>query len=554
MNPEVFRARVEGHSTAEAESRADLWPEPGTLPSVSETVPPMPAELLSEPLRGWIVDAAERIGVPIEYVGLPSVVSVGALVGRSVSIRPKRRDDWSLVPTLWGASIGGPGALKSPAIAAATRHLRKLAARARRKFEEQRRAARGDMAERKARIDAAKRAIAAAINAKNAPRDREVAAALGIELDEGPLNREQEAALRAGKLEAAKKDLAELEKTAEPVERRYVTNDATTEKLGELLIQSPRGLLILRDELTGWLHTMEKPGREGDRAFFLEAWEGIGGFDVDRIGRGSIHVPALTLSVYGGIQPDRLAEFFSGAMAAGGEADGLLQRHQLLAWPDDLGEWRNVDRFPDSEAGEHAFRVFERLDTLDATGAYRAKAETDEIPFLRFALDAQELFDEWLTLLMRRVRCEEMQRSPGFAAHLSKFPSLMPKLALLFHLVAVADGSREAGPVPLESARLAAAWCDFLESHARKVYAPELRSGVAAAHRLAEKIRAGAITDRTSVRDVYRREWSGLRTSAAVYAGLDLLAEHGWLRLEAETTGGADRTLIRLNPGIGEAT
>jgi hypothetical protein len=32
-------------------------------------------------------------------------------------------------------------------------------------------------------------------------------------------------------------------------------------------------------------------------------------------------------------------------MADGGEADGLLQRFQLIGWPDDLGEWRLVDRF-----------------------------------------------------------------------------------------------------------------------------------------------------------------------------------------------------------------
>lgn len=518
---EEFYARLEGRAPAQPESPADPWPEPGKPPPASEAVPSMPVELLPNPLRGWIADAAERIGVSNEYVGLPSVVSVGALVGRSVSIRPKRRDDWSLVPTLWGANIGGPGALKSPAIAAATKPLRRLAKREEDVYAAAKVASAAEGEIRKARLDALRKQLAAVVK-------------------------------KGGDIDGLRGELERLHGEQDgPVKKRFVTNDATTEKLGELLIENPRGLLILRDELTGWLHAMEKPGREGDRAFFLESWEGIGGFDVDRVGRGSLHIPALTLSVYGGIQPDRLAEFFSGAMAAGGEADGLLQRHQLLAWPDDLGEWRNVDRFPDSEASEHAFRVFERLDTSEAIGAFAAKAEDGEIPFLRFAFDAQELFDEWLTELMGRVRSEEIQKTPGFAAHLSKFPSLLPKLALLFHLVAVADGSRQAGPVALESTKFAAAWCDLLEGHARKVYAPELRSGVVAAHLLAEKIRAGAIPDRTSVRDVYRREWSGLRTSAAVYAGLDLLAAHGWVRLETEPTGGADRTLIRLNPKLG---
>jgi hypothetical protein len=497
------------------------WSEPKRLPCVAGVTPSMPMDFLPDAMRGWISDTSVRICVPVEYVGLPSVVSVGCLLGRCISIRPKRRDDWSVVSNLWGASIGGPGTLKSPAITAAMKPLRRLSRRAEGEYATAKIAAAVQAEIRKARLDAIRKELAAAMKTGG---DGD---GLRVELE---------------------RLLAEQ---AAPIKKRYVTNDSTTEKLGELLIENPRGLLLLRDELTGWLHAMEKPGRESDRAFFLEAWEGIGAYEVDRIGRGSLCVPSLTLSVYGGIQPDRLASFFSGAMADGGDADGLLQRHQLVAWPDDPGEWRNVDRFPDTKASDRAFRIFERLDVMDAIGDFGAKAENDEIPFVRFADDAQELFDEWRTKHMHQVRSKDLREAPGFASHLAKYPSLLPKLALIFHVVAVADGSRQAGRVALDSARLAAAWCDFLEAHARKVYAPELEAGLAAAHLLAEKIRAGAITDHTSVRDVYRRQWSGLRTSATVYHGLDVLAKHNWLRLDSEQTGGADRNLIRFSPRLG---
>ena len=39
--------------------------------------------------------------------------------------------------------------------------------------------------------------------------------------------------------------------------------------------------------------------------------------------------------------------------------------------------------------------------------------------------------------------------------------------------------------VSLNAAELAAGWCDFLERHARKVYASELYPGIEAAHALA---------------------------------------------------------------------
>lgn len=526
------------------------WSEPKNLPSVTEAVPTMLVKILPEPLAGWISDVADRLSVPVEYVALPAVSAVGSVIGRAASIRPKRRDDWAVVPTLWGANIGGPGALKSPAIEQAMRPIKKLATQARLDFEGRSRAAQGDIAEREARTAAAKKAIDDAVRSKRAPADKELAAAMGIEWKDGTLKPEDEAALRAGALEAAKRKLADLQKepSAEPIQKRYVTNDATTEKLGELLNENPRGLLLVRDELTGWLFSLEKSGREGDRAFFLESWEGIGSFDVDRIGRGSIHVPALTLSVFGGIQPDRLRQFFSGAMANGGELDGLLQRFQLLVWPDDPGVWRLVDRWPDGEAAKRAFAIFERLDGMDAK-AWGAKGEYDEIPFLRFASDAQALYDDWLTKLMHRVRSKELEQTPGFAAHLAKYPSLFPKLALVFHLIGGADG-REPGPVSLEAARLAAAWCAFLEAHARKVYAPELKGNVTAAHALAKKILAGAVVDGVTVREVWRYEWSGLKTSEIVYGALDVLEACHWTRVDTVRTGGAPSPTIRINPKL----
>jgi putative DNA primase/helicase len=498
------------------------WPEPVDLPPITDPVPTLPPELLPVPLRGWLIDIADRLSIPLEFVTLPAVSAAASVTGRTVAIRPKLCDDWTVVPTLWGADVGGPGTLKSPAVSEATRPLNRLAAKARDDF-------------RLRRAEAESEADLLAVRVR-ALKDELAAAAKSHEEEE---------------VERLKSALTEvrLDQQETPAERRYLTNDSTIEKLGELLNQNPRGLLVLRDELTGWFYSLEKPGRETDRAFFLESWNGDGSFDVDRIGRGSLHVPALTLSIFGGIQPDRLRSFFSGAMANGGEADGLLQRFQLIAWPDDLGEWRLVDRFPDTEAARRAFRIFERLDRL-APADVGAEPEGDrEIPFVRFAPEAQALFYEWWPPLMSRVRSAEGQRTPGFTAHLAKYSSLLPKLALVFHLVGVVDGTAQ-GAVGLEAAKLAAAWTEFLEPHARKVYAPELKGNVTAAYALAEKILAGAVTDRMTVRDVARREWSGLKSSGGVYAALDVLAPVHWTRVEAEETGGRDRTVIRVNPKL----
>jgi hypothetical protein len=361
-------------------------------------------------------------------------------------------------------------------------------------------------------------------------------------------------------------------------ERRYLTQDATVEKLSELLKENPRGMLVLRDEVAGLLFTLDKPGREGDREFYLEAWNGTGSFTVDRIGRGTVYVPALTLSIFGGIQPGKLKKYISEAVTDGKGADGLLQRFQILVWPDGLGEWNPPERWPDNEAKNRALIIFRWLDDFDPS-LLAVAIDDDQIPAVRFAPDAQDLFDEWYEKLENRLRSNEMADTPAFDSHMGKYRSLMPSLALLFHLVDVAmeaivdisvgpdvteEGSGTSGTdvpgrssnkilsssVSLEAAQNAVAWCEFLEAHARKVYATELYPGVQSAHLLKEKIEIGEVVDNQSLREIYRHHWTGLKNPAQVKGALGVLEEAGWVRVDDVQTDGRPGQVIRLHPNL----
>lgn len=100
---------------------------------------------------------------------------------------------------------------------------------------------------------------------------------------------------------------------------------------------------------------------------------------------------------------------------------------------------------------------------------------------------------------------------------------------------------------------LAADWCDFLEQHARKVYAPELRTDCIAAHALGERIREKAIVSEMTVREIYNSGWSRLKTPDAVMAGMSVLAAHGWARVEVLKTNGRPRSIVVVNPKVLEA-
>ena len=312
----------------------------------------------------------------------------------------------------------------------------------------------------------------------------------------------------------------------EPNLKRYSTSDSTVPKLQELMSCNPQGLLILRDELHGFLMSLEQEGRESDRAFHLEAWGGQGCFTFDRIGRGTIRSELICESVFGSIQPARIIPNIRQTLS-GSANDGLVQRFQVLVYPD-VNTWSYVDKLPDKDAENRAYRLIQKLNDMHFVKDAGAILEDgNKIPYLRFSPDAQELFKDWISDLENRLRNSE--ETPAVQEHLGKYRSLMPSLALIFHLLDVADG-KVFGNVTITSAQLAAAWCDYLESHARRIYHMAGNITQRAAGNLTMKIKQGKLDDGFTARDVQRKGWSILTEKEVVNFALIELAEAGWLK------------------------
>jgi hypothetical protein len=106
-----------------AEAAETPWPEPKPLPSGLPAVEPFDLRLLPKRLRPWVQDIAGRMQCPPDFVAVPTIVGLGSVIGRQLGIRPKRKDDWLVVPNLWGGVVGRPGLLKTPALQEAIRPL-----------------------------------------------------------------------------------------------------------------------------------------------------------------------------------------------------------------------------------------------------------------------------------------------------------------------------------------------------------------------------------------------------------------------------------------------
>lgn len=493
------QARIDAESAKEIE-----WEAPRPLPSAESLfpVPEFDYGLLPESLRPWVADISERMQCPPEFVAVGALVSLSGVIGRKVQILPKRMDNWKVTPNVWGACIGRPGVMKSPALSEAMLPLRRLEAEANEEYQ-------------------------------NAIRDFEARTELNGMVATA---RKEDAKklVKAKRLEEAERLLRSLQDDAEkPLRRRFIITDATVEALAEILVDNPWGLLAYRDEISGILKSLDREGQESARSFYLQAYDGNQSWVCDRIGRGKDQfIEAVCLSVLGSIQPGKIAEYVRGAMNGGAGDDGLLQRFGLMVFPAIGSEWRNVDRYPDKDAKEKAFAVFARLAALDPG---------DEPIEMRFSATAQEIFEEWRHELEIRLRAGDMP--PALESHFSKYRKLVPALALV---CALADEEREVSEASLLRAL---AWSELLEAHALKVYGIG-GSDIEGARALLKKIKDGLVPDGFSSRDIQRKCWSLLSGREDVASAIACLCEHGYLAEVTEPTAGKPKTAYLINPEV----
>jgi putative DNA primase/helicase len=493
-----------GHPAADTAG----WPEPLPIGSELPPVQPFDPEMLPEQLRAYVEDIAERMQVPLDYPAACLMVAIAGAINRRANIQPKAGDNsWIVIPNLWGSIIAPPGFLKSPVLQTICAPLYAREKLWRMEWEQD-------------------------VESYEAEKE-------SLDIRMSAWREQAKAGLKKGSCSMPIRPDASIK---QPTLKRLITGDSTFEKLHELLQENPAGLLVIRDELTGWLAELDREGRQGERAFFLSAWNGDTPFTIDRIGRGSVQVPACCVSMLGAITPARLQSYLPDALVDGPSNDGLIQRFQVQVWPDPPRAWRYIDRPP--ARNQIVAGLFERIFNWDS----------DLPAAFRFGAEAQEFFRDWLGDLEHKIRSDEL--NPALISHLAKYRKLMPALALI---LATADqllmqGQLYDPPMAcLHSAKQAARWCAYLESHARRIYACVVTPTMHAAADLATKLKAKAVgADGTfAVRDVYRHCWSRLDTPERVIAALNVLEDACWVQsVRNDSRPGRPPNLYFVNPRL----
>lgn len=472
------------------------WNEPVPLSAKMDCVMPFRAELLPESLRDYVIDYAHRMdNAAPDFAAISVIICAGALIGGSAEMQPKRNDTgWRVVPTMWGGAVGQPSSKKTPSLACG----RKL-------------------------LDAAQKVI----DRLNAEKLEEYEiSCLVADAQADAMKKEIEAAAKAGDIGKIKELRGRTASQPTPPKmRKVMLNDSTSEALAIRLQSNPLGVLVFRDELSGWIAQIDQPTRQHERGFYLEAFNGYGSYTQERVTRANIELERVIASIIGGIQPDKILPLLL-ARASGGANDGLLERlMQIMVFPD-FNESAYVDEKPNIPAETKAKAIFEGLALL---------GEREKPLVCRFDDAAQLMWEEWATKMIER----EKSASPDWQSIIGKYPALLAKLALVLHLIEESAKSKcgdvfdPCGVVESATLRQAMMWMEYLESHAKRITMFfKSETALAPAKTLLERL--PQLNSPFAARDVQRKGWAGLTDKDVLSDALARLVCGGYLREVSE--------------------
>ncbi|MFO0880708.1 MAG: YfjI family protein [Gemmataceae bacterium] len=360
---------------------------------------PFPTDALPAPIGEYVRQMSSAMSIDPAFIGLPALVAAAGLVGNARVIR--LGGEWREPCVLWAAVVASSGSMKSPAFSKALEPVNRLE---------------GTL------VKAHRQAMT-------------------------EFRRRKEAAGGKGRRGKQTREGTQEEPPVKPTRMRVLVSDTTIEGLQVLLESCPRGLLLARDELSGWLN-FTRYKKSSDLADWLTMHRAEP-MTVDRkLSRhddeeGShYHIPRAAVSVVGTVQPGTLRR----AMTPENVESGLVAR-LLMAYPPEQKKHEprvaEIDRPVKDAYGRVMTNIFRLVNPLNETDGGQSPQEL---------VLSSEAWEEWIRFFRHWAEKQYIETNEQRRAALAKLEGYVGRLAMLHHVVEdVHAGGRGLGPVGVRS-------------------------------------------------------------------------------------------------------
>lgn len=378
---EALRGRLSRISDSVSEFVGDCSPnrvENKVFADKANEFIPFPVHELPPVLAKFCSEVAAAVGCDASFPALACLTVCAAAIGTSRQLRI--RHGWFAPPIIWAVLIGESGTQKSPPFRIAMAPLKER---------------------QKRDIDA----FSAANNQYQA--------------DLKQYKREYKAWEKSGEGE-------EPQQPERPTRRRCIVQDSTIEALAPILSANPRGVLLARDELSGWLAGFDKYSNKASASSEVPKWLEIYNCESITIDRKTgderfTFVRQPSVSICGGIQPAILAR----CLTTEHKENGLQSRLVMTFPPRQPKQWRDDELSPTTQvAYSDCIRDLFKLQGDESTG--ESKPAT-----LKLSQEARELYKAYVNETGR----EQAAMHGHLASQWSKLEEIPARLAILLHCV-----------------------------------------------------------------------------------------------------------------------
>lgn len=456
-----------------------LWsPSPGAEPESAAEADPgaviplrrrlaFPLAALPDTVAAFVEEAAAAMQIS---EGMVATLCLGCLAGaigasRAIEVKP----GWIELPMIWAAAVCEPGQGKSPTLEAVAQPLRW--------------------------------------------RESETYAAYKRELDIWQEQQREWNGLHKQERGPAPE---------RPLWPRLLIDDITTEELGNLLSEHPRGLIQLLDEMSALVRGFDQYKAKGggsDRSRYLKMWS-ASPLHIDRKGSHDkpIYVERPYLSIVGGLQPDVVEDLRDRK-----KNDGFLDRFLFCYEPGARPRpWSETEVSARTRGAYH--HLFERLLSLEMEPGSHGLPE----PLLLRKTAAGHrawvgYYDEH-----EEERTDPDLQPPQLVGYYEKCKAYAARFGLVVHSVRQVEEPGLGDGIDENSVGRAWAIIDYYKAQAREVYGLLNRSALDGQVEalLAWLRRKGA--RRISAREACRAGVAGLRTASAAVQVFDHAQDLGW--------------------------